>query len=223
MANAASFFVLFPILTFITVTCLASHHMLSYIRTFYASLEPWICHAHFVGHLHHHPFRVCLPFTTYIAPLPVSHGTPSTSSSLPFISKLRQHSSVFMVAFARLSRHNMGGQASNQLTLANALEIAKANQNGQIPPAVTQILERNIGDIWRRIQAQPSTYILKKEEFAVFSYYRSRYDNNAVAQQAVARFWNHYQGDTPRTDGARSSSSTPGPSSPRAQGSSGGR
>ena len=118
----------------------------------------------------------------------------------------------------------MGGQASNQLTVANALEIAKENQNGQLPPAVTQVLERNIGDIWRRIQAQPSTYVMKKEEFAVFTYYRGRYDNNAVAQQAVARFWNHYKGDV---DSARSSPGTPsasgGPSSPRGQGSSGGR
>ncbi|CAD6589724.1 MAG: hypothetical protein ASARMPRED_004179 [Alectoria sarmentosa] len=121
----------------------------------------------------------------------------------------------------------MGGQGSNQPTVANALEIAKDNQNGQISPGVTQVLERNIGDIWRRIQAQPSTYVMKKEEFAVFTYYRSRYDNNAVAKQAVARFWNHYKGETPRVDGARSSSSTPsasgGPSSPRAQGASGGR
>lgn len=123
---------------------------------------------------------------------------------------------------------NMGGQASNQLTVANALEIAKENQNGQIPPAVTQVLERSIGDIWRRIQAQPSTYVMKQEEFAVFNfYYRSRYADNAIAQQAVARFWNHFKGDAPRVDGARSSSSTPsasgGPSSPRAPGSSGGR
>ena len=121
----------------------------------------------------------------------------------------------------------MGGQASNQLTLTEALEKAKDNQNGPISPSVIEVLERNIGEIWRRIQAQPSTYVMKKEEFAVFSYYRSRYDNNAVAQQAVARFWNHYKGDAPGIDGARSSSSTPtgsgGPSSPRVPGLSGGR
>ncbi len=124
-------------------------------------------------------------------------------------------------------RPRMGPQASNQLTVANALEIAKENQNGQIPPAVTQMLERNIGDIWRRIQAQPSTYVMRREEFAVFSYYRSRFEDNAVAQQAVARFWNHFKGDPNLVDGARSSSSTPsasgGPSSPRGQSSSGGR
>ena len=108
---------------------------------------------------------------------------------------------------------SMGGQASNQMTVASALEIAKANQNGQLPPAVSQLLERNIADIWRRIQAQPATYVMTREEFAVFTYYRSRYDNNAVAQQAVARFWNHFSGD-PRADGIRSPSGTPGPSSP---------
>lgn len=129
--------------------------------------------------------------------------------------------------FHSFTHLKMGGQASNQLTVAKALEIAKENQNGQMPPAVTQLLERNIGDIWRRIQAQPSTYVMKREEFAVFTFYRSRYDNNAVAQQAVARFWNHYNGDAARVDGARSSSSTPsasgGPASPRGQGPSGGR
>lgn len=118
--------------------------------------------------------------------------------------------------------YEMGGQASNQMTVANALAIAKENQNGQIPVAVTHVLERSIGDIWRRIQAQPSTYVMTKDEYAVFLYYRTRYDNNAMAQQAIARFWNHFKGDV---DGARSSSSTPtaagGPSSPRGQGSGG--
>lgn len=153
----------------------------------------------------------------------VSASLPLLSSRVAFLSI----SIAILLFLARPSLRKMGGQASNQLTVASALEIAKDNQNGQIPPAVTQMLERNIGDIWRRIQAQPSTYIMTREEFAVFTYYRSRYDNNAVAQQAVARFWNHYNGDTPRVDGARSSSSTPsasgGPSSPRGQGSSGGR
>ena len=123
----------------------------------------------------------------------------------------------------------MGGQASNQMTVAKALEVAKEHQNGNLPPAVDQVLERSITDIWRRIQAQPSTYVMKKEEFAVFTYYyRSRYEGNAVAQQAVARFWSNFKGDAPGVDGARSSSSTPsasgGPSAPpRGQGSAGGR
>ena len=106
----------------------------------------------------------------------------------------------------------MGG---TPLTLAKALEIAKENQNGPVPPPVTAMLEKKISDIWRRIMAQPNTYVLSQEEFSVFNYYRSRYDNNRVAQDAVARFWSHYKGEstvdaatasrTPSTSGAQSS------------------
>ena len=103
----------------------------------------------------------------------------------------------------------MGGSSTNQLTLTKALEIAKDNQNGQIPSAVTTLLERSIGDTWRKIQAQPNTYVMTKDQFAVFSYYRGRYDNNPIAQHAVARFWNHYRGDPSLVDGTRSNSSTP--------------
>lgn len=154
-------------------------------------------------------------------------SSPRPTRLCPSPSKLPRYFFKLMTPFPRLSHCNMGGHTSDSMTVANALEMAKENQNGQIPPGVTQMLERNIGDIWRRIQAQPSTYVMSEEEFAVFTYYRSRYDNNAVAQQAVARFWNHYKGEPSRVDGTRSSSSTPsapnGPSSPRGQGFSGGR
>jgi len=137
-----------------------------------------------------------------------SFGFISINLAVPHSPKIRQF-------------HKMGGPSGNQLTLAKALEIAKENQNGQIPPAVNTLLERSISDTWRRIQAQPNTYIMTKDQFAVFTYYRARYDNNSVAQHAVARFWNHYKGDS-TVDGARSTSSAssnPGSSS-RSHGSS---
>lgn len=107
----------------------------------------------------------------------------------------------------------MGGSATTQLTVAKALETAKENQNGQIPTAVTAILERNITDIWRKIRAQPTSFVMTKEQFTVFNYYRGRYENDPVAKQAVARFWDHYKGDPPAVDGAQSTSSS-NPSTP---------
>jgi hypothetical protein len=100
----------------------------------------------------------------------------------------------------------MGG---TPLTVTKALEIAKENQNGQVPPNVSAMLERKIGDIWRKIQAQPSTYVMSREEFSVFTYYRARYDNNRVAQDAVARFWSNFKGETSANGGASSSKATP--------------
>ena len=111
----------------------------------------------------------------------------------------------------------MGGSSTSQLTTAKALEIAKDNESGQIPPAVTTLLERSVSDIWRRIQAQPTTYMMTKEQYAVFNYYRSRYGNDPVAQRAIARFWDHYRGDPTMVDGARSSNNSSTPGSSRSQ------
>ncbi|MCJ1275257.1 hypothetical protein MMC21_003058 [Puttea exsequens] len=102
----------------------------------------------------------------------------------------------------------MGGTSGNHLTVAKALEIAK-DPNQATPPTATTVLERRINDIWRSIQAQPNSYVMNKEEFAVFNHFRGRY-NNSTAQQAVSRFWNNYKGDaqSPKLDGSRPSASS---------------
>ncbi|KAI4107766.1 MAG: hypothetical protein L6R37_001451 [Teloschistes peruensis] len=84
----------------------------------------------------------------------------------------------------------------SQLTPAKALEIAKNCEDGSVPPTVIAVLEKAIGELWQRIQYQPMTYVMSKEEFVVFNYYRSRFANVPMAQQAVARFWNNFQGDS---------------------------
>ena len=88
----------------------------------------------------------------------------------------------------------MNTATTSQLTPAKALEIARNSEDGLVPPSVTAVLERAIGEIWQRIQAEPTTYEMTKEEFVIFNYYRSRFANIPTAQQAVARFWNTFQG-----------------------------
>ncbi|KAI4166660.1 MAG: hypothetical protein LQ343_007861 [Gyalolechia ehrenbergii] len=100
----------------------------------------------------------------------------------------------------------MGGgnpATTNQLTPAKALEIAKNCEDGSVPPSVTAVLERAISELWQRIQAQPATYVMNKEEFIVFNYYRSRFVSMPTAQQAVARFWNNFQGDSSEINGGQ--------------------
>ncbi|KAL8948827.1 MAG: hypothetical protein Q9222_005022, partial [Ikaeria aurantiellina] len=53
--------------------------------------------------------------------------------------------------------------APHQLTPAKALEIAKNSEDGSVPPAVTAVLEKDIGEIWQRIQADPHGYVMTKE------------------------------------------------------------
>ena len=95
-----------------------------------------------------------------------------------------------------------GGNPS-QLTVARALEIVRNNEEGQVHPSVTVVLERTIGEIWRRIQAQPTSYVMSRDEFAVFNYYRNRFKDSQIAQQAVARFWNHFKGEASQINGSK--------------------
>ena len=91
--------------------------------------------------------------------------------------------------------------SASQLTIARALEIVRNNEEGHVHPSVTTILERAVGDIWRRIQSQPSSYVMNRDEFAVFNFYRNRFKDSQIAQQAVARFWNHFRGDASQLNG----------------------
>lgn len=96
------------------------------------------------------------------------------------------------------------GGSPGHLTVARALEIVRNNEEGQVHPSVNVVLERAIGEIWRRIQAQPTSYVMNRDEFAVFNFYRTRFKDSPVAQQAVARFWNHFKGDASQVNGGRS-------------------
>ena len=101
----------------------------------------------------------------------------------------------------------MGSHPNSQMSIAKALDIAKESQNGQLPPTVNAILERKMADIWQKINSQPNTYVMSQEEFAVFSYYRSRYSNNRVASDAVSRFWSNYRGTPSASSNASTSTS----------------
>lgn len=124
--------------------------------------------------LHHHPFA--LLFSPYPSP-------PSLASDSSY-----QYSSddYFL---------NMGGANTDVnvnglgvLTYQRAIDVAR-NTEGDLDPNVSAYLESALSDIWARITLQPDTYVMTKDEFAVFNFYRSRFDDNEVAEQAVARYW----------------------------------
>ena len=74
------------------------------------------------------------------------------------------------------------------LTYQRAIDIAR-NSEGTLDPSVSAYLERAVEDIWTKINGEPDSYLLDKDEFAVFNFYRQRYEGNAVAERAIARYW----------------------------------
>ncbi|QIW97904.1 hypothetical protein AMS68_003422 [Peltaster fructicola] len=73
------------------------------------------------------------------------------------------------------------------LNYQRAIDIAR-NTEGTLNAEVSAYLDQACSDISDRINAEPDTYILTKDEFAVFNFYRSRF-GGAVAEAAVARYW----------------------------------
>ncbi|EER28191.1 hypothetical protein D8B26_006867 [Coccidioides posadasii str. Silveira] len=82
----------------------------------------------------------------------------------------------------------------NREAVRRALESARNSEDGQIDPRVSAILETAIGELWRKLQSQPDTYVLSRDEFALFNYFRDRFRDSPIAQRAVERFWNNFRG-----------------------------
>jgi hypothetical protein len=92
----------------------------------------------------------------------------------------------------------MGGQDSESiditdLTIQKALDVAR-NSEEPIDPTLLEFLEGQLREIWDHIEAEPESYILNKDEFALFNFYRHRAPSSVLAQAAVRRFWDSYTG-----------------------------
>ena len=109
------------------------------------------------------------------------------------------HSSFQVVA--------MAGSSRSQLTIPQALRIAKNQQNGQVNTQASERLEEAKAGILRSIEAQPTSYIMTQVEFSVMNYFHQQLQNHSTVTQAIARFWKHYN------PGGRGSGSNAGSSS----------
>lgn len=103
--------------------------------------------------------------------------------------------------FSSLDDSIMGGDTNNvdgvgALNYQRAIDIAR-NTEGELDPTVNEYLEQAVSDIWSRIETQPDSYILTKDEFAVFNFYIRRFEDIPQAQHAVARYWQSAQATTP--------------------------
>lgn len=83
--------------------------------------------------------------------------------------------------------------SNSQAGVRQALEQARNCETGSVDSQTTATLEAAIADLWTRIKAEPDSYVLNRDEFALFNYFLERYRGDMVAQKAVARFWNNYQ------------------------------
>ncbi len=86
-----------------------------------------------------------------------------------------------------------GHQSSQNITVVQALEIARDSAEGAKDPTVVYILEAAIAEIWGKIQAYPSSYVMTRDEFAIFNYFQDRFEGEGLATAAKRRYWDHLE------------------------------
>lgn len=89
---------------------------------------------------------------------------------------------------------NTGGTQKiyiHELTIQKALDIAR-NTYDPLNRIINHFLEHNWQQIWERLIAEPDTYLLTKDEFALFNFYRNKVSSHSLIVAAVGRFWDSY-------------------------------
>lgn len=79
------------------------------------------------------------------------------------------------------------------LSLGQAVHVAQ-NSDGGVDQRLAQFLERQLAVVWAKLNAQPHTYILPSDEFALLNYYRTRFGDNEIVRNATKRFWDNHKG-----------------------------
>lgn len=79
------------------------------------------------------------------------------------------------------------------LSLSQAVHVAQ-NSDGGVDQRLAQYLEKQLAVVWAKLNAQPHTYILPSDEFALMNYYRTRFGDNEIVRNATKRFWDNHKG-----------------------------
>ncbi len=88
----------------------------------------------------------------------------------------------------------------DEATLRRYAQQIQDNPGGRDPPRVVMdALRHEFRDIWRKIQAAPTTYVMTDLEFKILNCFHGEVTNPRLAQGAIRRYWDNPRG----TDGTR--------------------
>lgn len=73
--------------------------------------------------------------------------------------------------------------------VTQALNVARDDHEGPLNPEITDLLDAALEQLWRRVLAQPDSYVMTRDEYALFNYFQSRFVDNKLAIGARQRFW----------------------------------
>ncbi|TVY69186.1 hypothetical protein Focb16_v000225 [Fusarium oxysporum f. sp. cubense] len=96
-------------------------------------------------------------------------------------------------------KFSAGRAVSQQDIVAQSLDIARESPDGASYPSIRQILESALEEIWTKVQDQPDSYVMTRDEFAVFSFFQHRFTGDKMAVAARKRYWGSLSIDSPES------------------------
>ncbi|KAL8418417.1 hypothetical protein RB594_001859 [Gaeumannomyces avenae] len=88
-------------------------------------------------------------------------------------------------------QHHRRQQEPQDTSVAQALEVARESPDGARDPTIASILETALTQLWSKVESQPDSYVLTRDEFAVFNYFQHRFRDNKLATAARRRYWDN--------------------------------
>ncbi|KAF4464385.1 hypothetical protein FALBO_8776 [Fusarium albosuccineum] len=82
-------------------------------------------------------------------------------------------------------------RSQQDASVAQALEIARESPDGSSDPTISKILEAALAQIWAKVQAHPDSYVMSRDEFAVFNFFQHRFAGDKTAVNARKRYWDN--------------------------------
>ncbi|KAI0811897.1 hypothetical protein GGR55DRAFT_600972 [Xylaria sp. FL0064] len=83
-----------------------------------------------------------------------------------------------------------------------ALEVARDSPEAACHGTIRDLLESALTEIWDRVLADQSRYVMTRDEFAIFNFFQDRFRNNPIAVMARKRYWDNLSIPSPSQDGA---------------------
>lgn len=79
-----------------------------------------------------------------------------------------------------------------QEKVAAALELARECPEGVArDDCMRTLLDEALAESWQRVLDAPDTYVMARDEYAVFNFFQHLFEGNPLAVKARARFWNN--------------------------------
>lgn len=100
-------------------------------------------------------------------------------------------SMLSLLSMSSQDQRSAGPAASDNNEVAQALEIARESPDGAKDPVISNILETALAQIWAKVTTQPNSYVMSRDEFAVFNYFQHRFEGNKMAIAARKRYWDN--------------------------------